>query len=77
MGLADLSPAARTAVVALCCYEAAAVTSRRIPTVSMLCRRHRWTEVLLPAVLLTHLHARLSAADGVPAVPYLTDGGDE
>jgi hypothetical protein len=58
MGLADLSPATRTAVVALCAYEAVAVTSRRIPTVSMLCRRHRWTEALLLAVLIAHLHAK-------------------
>jgi hypothetical protein len=62
MGLADLSPAARTAVVALCAYEAVAVTSRRVPTVSMLCRRHRWAEAVLLAILLAHLHARIADA---------------
>jgi hypothetical protein len=62
MGLAGLPPAAKTAVVGICLYEAAAITSRRVPTVSMLCRHHRWAEAVLLAVLLAHLHTRLAGS---------------
>lgn len=48
--------AGKSLVVALCAYEAAAIASGRLPTVSMLCRRRRWVEAGLLAVLLTHLH---------------------
>lgn len=63
----DLTEAARrmvrageTAVVALCAYETVAITSRRLPTVSALCRRRRWVEAALLAVLITHLHHKLA-----------------
>lgn len=48
--------AGKTAVVALALYETAAITTRRLPTVSQLCRRRRWVEAALLAVLLVHLH---------------------
>lgn len=43
-------------VTALCVYEALALTTRRVPPLSALCRRNRWVEALLLAVLLAHLH---------------------
>lgn len=60
MSLSGLTPAAKTAVVGLCVYETASLTTGRFPPVSALCRRHRWVEALLLAVLLAHLHARLA-----------------
>jgi len=48
--------AGKTAVVALCAYETAAIVTGRVPTVSSLCRKRRWVEAVLLAVLLTHLH---------------------
>jgi hypothetical protein len=64
--------AGKAALVLLCSYEAAAVTSRRLPTVSMLCRRCRWVEAALLAVLLAHLHVQAEkphARAAGPAVP--------
>lgn len=52
---------------ALCAYEAAAVTTRRTPTVSSLCRRCRWVEAGLAVVLLLHLHPRTALK--APVVP--------
>ena len=67
----DLAAAARRAVAAagrageamvigLCLYETAAIASRRLPTVSALCRRRRWVEAALLAVLIAHLHHNLA-----------------
>lgn len=55
----------RSAFAAMCAYEAAAIASRRAPTVSMLCRRHRWAEAALLGFLLVHLHhaAKEAACD--------------
>lgn len=50
------SGALGSGVVVLCAYEMAALTSRRLPTVSALCREHRWLEAAMLAVLLAHLH---------------------
>jgi hypothetical protein len=44
------------AVVALCVYEACALTSGKLPSVSALCRKSRLVEAGLLAVLLAHLH---------------------
>ena len=51
--------AGRSAVVAICAYETAAITTGLVPTVSALCRRRRWVEAALLAVLLAHLHHRI------------------
>jgi len=67
-----LEPAAKTAVVGLALYEVAAITTRRLPTVSQLCRRRRWVEVALLAVLLTHLHVQ---ADTRPRPSPVSAGG--
>jgi hypothetical protein len=58
--------AGKAAVVALCAYETAAVVTGRMPTVSAMCRRRRWVEAALLAVLLAHLH-HAAAAGPVPA----------
>jgi hypothetical protein len=51
-----------SAVVGLCVYETVAITSRRIPTVSKLCRSHRAVEAVLLAILLAHLHYKIDRA---------------
>jgi len=56
-----------TAFGALCAYEAAAVTTRRVPTISALCRGNRWVEAGLLGFLLLHLHPR--AAAEAPVLP--------
>lgn len=62
--------AGKVALVVLCTYEAAAVTSRRLPTLSQLCRRRRWVEAALLAVLLAHLHVQAGDRPApVPAAP--------
>lgn len=55
--------AAKAAVVVLCEYESDAITAGLFPTVSQLCRRHRWIEAVLLAVLLWHLHLQ-AGGDG-------------
>lgn len=47
--------AGRAAFAALCAYEAAAVATGRVPTVSQWCRRRRWAQAALLAALLLHL----------------------
>ena len=54
--------AGKSAVVALCAYEGAAITTGRLPMLSTLCRRHRWVEALLLAALLAHLHHKVRQA---------------
>jgi hypothetical protein len=41
--------AARIALAAACCYEAAALAGAPVPTLTVICSRHRW---LVPAVLV-------------------------
>ena len=53
-----LDRASKGAVLFLCAYEAAAILTGRVPTVSSLCRRYRWAEAGLLAVLAVHLHYR-------------------
>lgn len=52
--------ASKAMVAGLCVYETVAIMTGRLPMVSQLCRRHRWVEAGLLAVLLTHLHYRLA-----------------
>jgi hypothetical protein len=61
--------AGKSAVVAICAYETAAIITGHVPTVSALCRRRRWVEAALLAVLLAHLHMRLEelVESAVPA----------
>lgn len=51
-----LERAGKGAVAALCAYEVTAILTGRLPTVSSVCRRRRWVEAALLAVLLAHLH---------------------
>lgn len=46
----------RTAACVAFAYEAAAIGTGRLPTISELCRRHRGAEVLMLALLAVHLH---------------------
>lgn len=41
-----------------CAYEITALLSgpKMPPTISTLCRRYRWFEITLIAILITHLH---------------------
>lgn len=41
-----------------CSYEVFALTTRRVPTLSQYCRRHRWFEAALFGSLLIHFHIR-------------------
>jgi hypothetical protein len=63
----------RPVVAAACAYEVYALASRRVPTISRLCRRHRALEVLLLAALIIHFHYREKAA-GIPwSAPQLEE----
>ena len=59
-----LERAGKSAVVAICAYEATAILTGRLPTVSVLCRRRRWVEAALLAVLLAHLHHAVAVIEG-------------
>jgi hypothetical protein len=63
----------RPVVAAACAYEVYALASRRVPTLSRLCRRHRAFEALLFLVLVVHFHLRERASAepvlNVPAPP--------
>ncbi len=50
--------AAATAI--LCAYETVALTSGRLPSLSSLCRQHRWLEAGLLAALIVHFHHEAS-----------------
>lgn len=55
--LAARLPACVAALV--CAYEVAAITTRRVPTVTALCGRHRLLGPLVIAALAVHLYPRL------------------
>jgi hypothetical protein len=46
----------RTLIGAGCAYEVFALTTRRTPTLSKMCRNHRWFEAALLIVLVAHFH---------------------
>lgn len=50
---------------ACCAYEVIAITSDRVPTITRLCREHRWAEAILFAGLVTHLHIEKKERLGV------------
>ncbi len=43
-------------LIGLCGYEQFALMTGRVPTVSTVCREHRWVEALLVAAFALHLH---------------------
>jgi hypothetical protein len=49
----------KAALMGVMAYEAVAITTGRVPTISSLCRKHRSVEIALAAILLGHLHHRL------------------
>lgn len=58
----------KIAVAAGCSYEVFALGTRRTPTISRICRRHRWLECAMLTAFLIHLHR----ASTEPATPYRT-----
>lgn len=46
----------RAVVGTACAYEVLALTTRQVPTLSAMCRRHRWFEALLLGGLVSHFH---------------------
>ena len=48
----------QSAISAACAYEIAAIVTKKVPTISLLCRRYRWAEVLLLSWLIVHLHRK-------------------
>ena len=39
-----------------CAYEMTAILSKKVPTITMLCRQHRWLEASFLSWLIIHLH---------------------
>lgn len=58
----------RLVIASGCAYEVAALIAgwggkpTRLPTLSRLCRKHRWLEVLLFSWLVAHFHYQRKAA---------------
>lgn len=48
--------ALRAGVTACCAYEIFALSTRRLPTISTVCRRHLWLEAGMTAAWLAHVH---------------------
>lgn len=46
----------KVATAAACAYEAAAITWPHVPTISMLCGRHRWLAPCILSALALHLY---------------------
>lgn len=49
----------RTLVGAACSYEVFALTTRKVPTISMWCRKHRSLEAVILIGLVVHFHDEL------------------
>lgn len=43
-------------VVVACAYEVGAITTGKVPTITMLCGRYRWLAPAVIAVLAVHLY---------------------
>jgi hypothetical protein len=43
-------------VAAACTFEVVAITTGKVPTISMLCGRHRWLGPAVLGVLAVHLY---------------------
>jgi hypothetical protein len=54
--LTKLEKALRGGVSACCAYEIVALTTRKVPTISDLCRRHRMVQVAMTVAWLAHVH---------------------
>lgn len=52
--------AGKSFVVALCVYEAVAITTGRVPTISGLCRRRRALEAAFVAAWIVHIHVQFA-----------------
>lgn len=48
----------QSAIVAACGYEILAITTKKIPTISMICRKYRVAEVAFLAWLIVHFHKK-------------------
>jgi hypothetical protein len=53
---AGSSAVTRWVAAGICAYEAAAITTGRIPTVTQVCTRCRWLGPVLVTVLAVHLY---------------------
>lgn len=62
----------RAAIAAACAYEIYALMTRRVPTVSRLCRRHRSLEAALLIATVVHFHweEEICRRLGVPFEKY-------
>lgn len=48
-----------------CGYEAFAITTKKVPTISMYCGRHRWLPPVIIAALALHLYWPFHSAQSV------------
>lgn len=55
MGLSEASRAFRYVVATACAYETAAITTRKVPTISTLCYQKRWLTPVILGGLAIHL----------------------
>ena len=55
-GLSAATDGVEAVVAAGCAYEVVALVTRRVPTLTSICREHRWAEGLLLTWLVFHLH---------------------
>jgi hypothetical protein len=53
-----MRPADRHLVIGLCTYEMTALITKKLPTISKICRKHRWVEAAFLAWLIVHLHRK-------------------
>jgi hypothetical protein len=55
-------------VVVGCAYEIAALVTRsKTPTISALCRKHRWLEGMFLAGLVVHFHYKYKESECLPS----------
>jgi hypothetical protein len=52
-------------LIGLCEYEQFAIMTGRVPTISTVCRKHRWVEALLVAAFALHLHRWVQMEDQI------------
>lgn len=66
----------KTVVAVGCAYEITALLSgaKLPPTISTLCKRYRWVEVGLIAILITHLHWEEQLMERLNAARYSKQG---
>jgi hypothetical protein len=56
--MAPLHPVFRVLVAFVCGYETYAIVTKRVPTVSHLCKQHPWLSPIIIGGLTAHLYKR-------------------